>query len=199
MNDIEKMKAEMEQKIKWAEMENELSKKLPDGVRVSIIGDSLTQKGKLHTMIWAVPGLTEHQVGEILNAFPVTEKVSVYNGNGNYSFEDYAMTTHRYVCDCYTELHIEWISDDLVMSIKVHIDKCSDEIKQFFTKTYRDVNQEWTGPKTRYNKATRDRFEFYTFVYGRVIGFQGGYHKQVADFALNDIVVKFKYLAEFSE
>lgn len=200
MNDIEKMKTEYEQKIKWAEMENELSKKLPEGTRISIIGKSLTQKGKLQTSIrgenWS-RGLTEQQVGELMLAFPVTEKSRTYVGLDQYSEKEYEMQTHRYLHCPHTDLNISWVSGELTISLELKVELCSNEIKQFFTETYRDVNHEWTGPKTRFNKQVRDRFHFYTFAYGHIVRFQGGYHKQVSDPALSDIVEKFKYLAEY--
>ena len=200
MNDLEKMKAEFEQKLKWAEMENELSKRLPEGCKISIIGDSLTQKGKLQTSVrsedWS-RGLTEQQVGELMCAFPVTEKSRVYVGRDQYSEKDYEMTTHRYLHLPHTDLDIQWISGELDISCEIKVDTCSNEIKQFFTKTSRDVNHEWTGPKTRFNKQTRDAFPFWTFAYGHTIAFHGGYHKQTSDFAINDIAEKFKYLASY--
>lgn len=200
MNDIEKMKAEHEQKIKWAEMENELSKKLPEGVRISIIGNSLTQKGKLQTSVRSEDysrGLTEQQVGELMLAFPVTEKSRIYVGKGQYSEKDYGMQTHKYIHTANTDLSISWISGELDISLELKVELCSDEIKQFFTLTSRNVNCEWHGTKTRWNKHFRDNFPFYTFAYGHTVRFQGGYHKQVSDFALSDIVEKFKYLAEY--
>lgn len=198
MNDIEKMKVEYEQKIKWAEMENELSKKLPKGVRISIIGNSLTQKGKLHTLIssedWS-RGLTEQQVGELMLAFPVTEKSRTYVGNDQYSEKDYEMQTHRYVHVHYTELRISWISGELDISVDVRLDYCSEEIRQFFIYDRRRLNCD----ELRYGDKPETYLQFYTFAYGHVVRFSGGYHKQVSDFALNDIVVKFKYLAEFNQ
>ena len=200
MNDIEKMKAEYEQKLKWAEMENELSKKLPEGTQISIIGKSLTQKGKLHTSIrsedWS-HGLTEQQVGELMLAFPVTEKSRIYVGQDQYSEKDYEMETHRYIHLPTTDLSISWISGELDISLELKVELCSDEIKQFFTRTSRNVNHEWRGTRTRWNKHLRDNFPFYTFAYGHTVRFYGGYHKQVSDSALSDIVEKFKYLAEY--
>lgn len=200
MNDIEKMKAEYEQKIKWAEMENELSKRLPEGTRISIIGKSSTQKGKLQTSMrsedWS-RGLTEQQVGELMLTFPVTEKSRTYVGLDQYSEKEYEMQTHRYLHCPHTDLCISWISGELDISLELKVELCSDEIKQFFTRTSRDVNYEWHGTRTRWNKHLRDNFPFYTFAYGSIVRFCGGYHKQVSDFALSDIVEKFKYLATY--
>lgn len=200
MNDIEKMKAEYEQKIKWAEIENELSKKLPEGTQISIIGKSLTQKGKLQTSIrgenWS-RGLTEQQVGELMLAFPVTEKSRTYVGKDQYSEKEYEMQTHRYLNCPNTDLNISWISGELAISLELKVELCSDEIKQFFTRTSRNVNHEWHGTRARWNKHLRDNFPFYTFAYGHTVKFEGGYHKQVSDSALSDMVEKFKYLAEY--
>lgn len=196
MNDIEKMKVEYEQKIKWAEMENELSKKLSEGTRISIIGKSLTQKGKLQTSIrsenWG-RGLTEQQVGELMLTFPVTEKSRTYVGKGQYLEKDYEMNTHRYAHTYYTELSISWISGELDISVSVRLDNYSDEIKQFFIYDRRRLDYD----ELRYGDKPETYLSFYTFAYGHVVRFSGGYHKQVSDSALNDIVEKFKYLAEY--
>lgn len=198
MNDIEKMKAEYEQKIKFAEMENELSKKLPEGTRISIIGNSLTQKGKLQTSIrsedWG-RGLTEQQVGELMLAFPVTEKSRIYVGKNQYSEKEYEMDTHRCAHVLYTELSISWISGELDISVDVRLDDCSEEIKQFFIRDSRRLDYD----ELRYGDKPETYLNFYTFAYGHVVGFRGGYRKQVSDFALSDIVEKFKYLAEFNQ
>ena len=176
MNDLEKMKAEYEQKIKWAEMENELSKKLPEGTRISIIGKSLTQKGKLQTSIrsenWS-RGLTEQQVGELILAFPVTEKSRTYVGKDQYSEKEYIMQTHRYAHAYYTELSISWISGELDISVVVRLDNCSDEIKQFFIYDRRRLDYD----ELKYGDEPETYLHFYTFAYGHTVKFQGGYHR----------------------
>lgn len=198
MNDIEKMKAEYEQQIKWAEMENELSKKLPEGTRISIIGKSLTQKGKLQTSIrsenWS-RGLTEQQVGKLMLAFPVTEKSRIYVGQNQDSEKEYGMQTHRYAHTYYTGLSISWISGELDISVDVRLDNCSDEIKQFFIYDRRRLDYN----ELKYGDEPESYLKFYTFAYGHTVKFLGGYHKQVSDSALSEIVEKFKYLAEFNQ
>ena len=194
------MKAEYEQKIKWAEMENELRKQLPEGCEIAIIGNSLTQRGKLQTSIFGEDwsrGLTEQQVGKLMLIFPVTDNSRTYVGKDQYSEKEYIMQTHRYLHCPHTDLNISWISGELDISLELKVELCSDEIKQFLTRTSRDVNHEWHGTRTRWNKYLRDNFPFYTFAYGHTVIFHGGYCKQVSDFALSDIVEKFKYLAKY--
>jgi hypothetical protein len=130
-------------------------------------------------------------------AFPVTEKSTIYVGKDQYSEKKYEMQTHRYIHLPDTDLSISWVSGELDISLELKVELCSDEIKQFFTLTSRDVNHEWRGTRTRWNMHLRYNFPFYTFAYGHVVRFQGGYHKQVSDSALSDIVEKFKYLAEY--
>jgi hypothetical protein len=40
--------------------------------------------------------------------------------------------------------------------------------------------------------------QYLTFRYGNIVKFQGGYDKQAEEFAINDIVERFKYIYEYA-
>ena len=189
MNDITKMRAEFEEKIRLAELENKYNERLePHGISIRIHGNSLTQKGKLSVSVyragdkWLNP-LDEHNVQDLLELLPMTEKSRVYVGDHKYDELSYEMSTHRSPNENRTVLEIGYIHEDLDLSVKLPINEKNPELMQYFRKAARELGETevrlYVGQKTAGNWQMRNNFQFLSFNSGRVVRFQGGHHKQV--------------------
>lgn len=195
-NDLEKMRQELEKKLMYAQMENELNARAGfDWGAVKIIGESCTQSGKLQTTIWrdgyGHDGLTAAQVCEVLNTFPQTERSRVYIGLGKYDKLSYIFETERTPGHA-TILHLSYISDNLDLSLNMAIDPNDEDTTQFFRLTARElsdteINLYLDGRRTKYNYNTRHNFQYYTFNLGKVVKFQGGRDRQVSEAAATTI------------
>lgn len=191
MNDIAKMRAEFEEKIRLAELENKYNERLvPYGIEIHIIGNSCTQKGKLQTSVkkagdaWTKP-LDEHDVQNALELLPMTEKSRAYVGDHKYDELSYEMSTHRSPNEWRTVLSIGYIHEDLDLSIELPINEKNPELMQYFRKDARELDETeirlYVGQKTAGNWMMRHNFQFLTFNSGRVVRFQGGRHMQVSE------------------
>ncbi len=189
MNDITKMRAEFEEKIRLAELENKYNERLaPHGIEISIIGASCMQNGKLQVSVrkagkdWLKP-LDEHDVQATLELLPMTEKSRGYVGSSKYEMLSYLMDTHRSPNELRTMLTIGYIHEDLDLSIKLPINEKNPELMQYFCKTARELDEMevrlYVGQKTAGNWNTRKNFPFLTFNSGHVVRFHGGRHKQI--------------------
>ena len=189
-NDLEKMRQELEKKLMYAQMENELNARAGfDWGYFSIIGESLTQPGKLHTAVrlngYGHDGLTAAQVSEVLNKFPQTERSRAYIGTGKYEDLSYIMETERTPGHA-TILKINYISDNLDLSLNMAIDPNDEDTTQFFRMTARElsdteINLYLDGRRTKYNYNTRHNFTYYTFNFGHVVKFCGGKDRQISE------------------
>lgn len=183
MNDIEKMKKEYEQKIKYAELENELNAKLEGmGIEFHIVGNSLTQKGKIHAFLTASHPYTLDKLNVLdmqnaLNFFENTEDLRVYVGGDKYEALPYRMATSRTPSSPSTTLTIEWISGDYDIDAEMLLTNCG-VLMQYFTTTARELSTTevnlWLGGANRWNYETRKNFRYYTFNSGSKTRFQGG-------------------------
>ena len=191
MNDITKMRAEFEEKIRLAELENKYNERLaPHGIEIRIIGASCTQKGKLQASVrkagddWIKP-LDEHDVQTALELLPMTEKSREYVGDHKYDMLSYSMDTHRSPNECRTVLTIGYIHEDLDLSMDLPINEKNPELMQYFRMTARELDETevrlYIGQKTSGNWNTRKNFQFLTFNFGSVVRFQGGRHKQISE------------------
>jgi hypothetical protein len=209
MNDIEKMRQEFEQKVKYAQIENEMNEKLKgDSVEMHIYGNSFGKnKDKLHVGFWGVNeknwnnDLNPRQIGAIMTNFPVTEQVQVESvQQGTIAQVDYKMHTERSLHMNYTQLNIDWISGEYDIRVSMKIDSFlkDEDLMQWFTITYRDVDSDWEGPKNRWNYDARHFFKYYTFKQGKIVKFRGGYDYQCDPSVSNGIAEMFKYRYEFS-
>ena len=209
MNDIAKMREEFEQKIKYAQIENEMNERLePHGIKISVIGVSNTNKGKLHISVRCVDsytkGLDVRQIGCALCELPMTESYRSYTGSKNgHVLLPYEMQTHRGANEFQTSLDVRWISNEFDVWATMSIDEKDAEVMQFFKETTRELTdtevQLYCNGRTRWNYNRRNFHRFLTFNCGQVVRFQGGYHKQVAEGILNSIAEMLKYRHEFSE
>lgn len=186
-NNIEKMRQEFENKIKFAEMENEQNERVNwDFGTLRIVGESITQPGKIHAYIrrndWK-EGLTATEAARVLNDFPQTERSRVYIGGNKYDSLSYIMETEKTPGRA-DLLKISYISGEYDLSFDVVINPSDADLMQFFTVTRRElsdteINLYLGGKRTKWNYNTRHYFPYYTFNLGQVVKFQGGRDRQI--------------------
>lgn len=204
MNDIAKMRAEFEQKLQWAELENEHNERLePEKVSLHIVGHSITQKGKLQAYFEPerFGTLPNVKAGMVLSMYPVTEDLTTFVGHDTYEQMMYRLETRRSPRDPWTILKIEWISGDFDLSCEVALDGSDESVMQFFQKRHRTLEESEISSygiqKTRYNKDTRDFFPHLGFASGTQTHFKGGNVLCTQHSLAMAIVERFKYLYEF--
>ncbi len=188
MNDIAKMRAEFEEKIRLAELENKYNEPLEKhGLRLSIF--SKDKSGRLLASVRVDRGydkpFNEHDAQLILSLYPMTEKKSVYVGDHKYDNLSYEMSTERTPGQSRTILKIQYIHDELEIWMELPINERNPELMQYFMKTQRELDDREIGlyygavsPRTKSNVRM---LPFLTFNSGRVVRFQGGHHKQVSE------------------
>jgi hypothetical protein len=199
--DIEKLKKEYEGKIECAMLTNELVPQLNEvGIRVNIY------KGVKGENVYAfyndgyLDKLTEYQVGYILTHFVKDEDTEVWLGKneGNVMLP-YMLQCHRYAHSG-SELSFVYRIHEGKDEVRfdVPIDNASEEIKQFFMETYRDASDEISNHLSPAEMRYYKKLQYLTFRYGNIVKFHGGYDKQAEEFAINDIVERFKYIYEYA-
>jgi hypothetical protein len=182
MNDIEKMKAEFERKLKIAKLENELNRDLePKGVRASIF---MVKDGRYYVKFYGGESdtdiLTPKKLGIIMQAFPMTEQSDISSARGVLQTVDYVMTAHRHEFVDYSELKMRWNSGWYEVNVVLRIDEFMDDgdFAQFFTQTYRESEKPLKVDEERMKVVKSPKIVYYTFLLGNVIKFQGGYDYQ---------------------
>lgn len=209
MRDIEKMKAEFDQKIEWAKLENEHDARLlDDRLEIVIVGRSLTQQGKLHAYFSCIDPrvrpsdkLSYRQLGGMLCRYPVTEELRVYTGAHRYDMMRYSLQTHRYPNEPWTTLKVEWISGILDLKAEVYLDGSDEGVNQFFQKRHRRLEDSELSSfgiqKTRFNKDKRESFPYLGFAAGTQTRFQGGYILCTSNAMVTSVTERLKYMYEF--
>lgn len=201
MKDIEKLKREYEQKLRYAELENRYNESLEkEGIQLSIIGESCMTKGKLHVVFHTVDyngELNTQQAQTILNEFPSTEDCETYVGKSQYDRLPYVLETHRGPHDAKTSLSFRWIYEDMDCSFDMDIDETDPNVMQFFTTRNRALTQSEISAygiqKTRFNVNYRNFFPYLSFNCGHVVRFEGGHDKQIASGIITSVVETIKW------
>jgi len=205
MNDIAKMRAEFEEKIRLAELENKYNEPLQQfGIQIVIIdGNSLTQKGKIHVVVHRaddrLKALTERDAQNALNHLPMTENCRVYTGSKNgYAMLPYRMQTSRAPKQFATILTIEYIHNDLDLTVEFPIDERNPELMQYFLRDQYEIDDSTIGLYYgAVSPAAKGRLKYQPVLSwncGSVTRFQGGYRQQnseghllcVAESIMND-------------
>jgi len=116
MKDIAKMRANMEREIKLAELGNEIEEKV--GIAVSVMGESVTQKGK---MWYNFRDVDRCWAAKLLEKFPQTEPIKRTKSACDSTVLElpYELELHRYPKEVYDTLNIEWISGDMHLSMRL--------------------------------------------------------------------------------
>lgn len=188
MNDIAKMRAEFEEKIHLAELENQYGADLEKyGLRISIFStDKETGRYLASVRKESITDkLTEQDVAVVLNTLPMTEKMNVYVGSDKYEKLSYQMDTERTPSEWRTTLKIKYIHDDLVLWIDLPINEQNEELMQYFTRTQRELDDStiglYYGCVSPRQKSHLKMLSFLTWNSGHVVRFNGGSHRQIAE------------------
>lgn len=188
MNDIAKMRAEFEEKIHLAELENMYNEPLEMyGLHLSIF--STDKSGRLLASVRTERGydkpFNEHDAQIVMNTYPMTEKMRVYLGNDKYDELSYLMETERSPSQARTILKIHYIHDKLEIWLDLPINEKNNELMQYFRRTQRELNNQEIGlyygavsPRTKSNVRM---LPFLTWNCGSVVRFQGGNHRQISE------------------
>lgn len=182
MNDIKKMQAEFEEKLRIAKLENELNRDLePKGVRASIF---MVKDSKYCVNFYGgddvMNKLTPKKLGIIMQAFPMTEQSDISSTRGILQTVDYVMIAHRYEFVNYSELKMRWNSGWYEVNVELRIDDFMDDgdFAKFFMQTYRESEKPYEVDEERMKVVKSPKVMYYTFLLGSVIKFQGGYDYQ---------------------
>lgn len=178
MKDLAKMREKFEQELKYAEIENKVEQKLGfEGFRV--VGESLTQKGKIHTFFANKLGI--EQARSVLKEFEPTEKIKV---SGKDIWLYYLLKAHRYPNEPMTVLQIEWISGDYDLGMEMYVDD-KECLKPYFKPDWYEIDNHdiglFYGAVSPRQKSALKVQRFLSFNSGNVIRYQGGYRYQVND------------------
>lgn len=168
MNDIAKMRQEMERKIKEAELENQFEEKV--GFHGSILGESVTQKGKTRL---CYTKLTKEQVQKLLKMFPSTEKAKRTRSATDKSVLEmnYILETHRYPKEVFTKLEIEWIHGDYAIDVDMPIMPDDEVLMGYFKQDYYEIDDSSVG---LYYGAVRSNRDIKSLKRQRVLSFNCG-------------------------
>ena len=142
MEDIAKMREEMERKIRQAELGNEFESKV--GIKCRCLGEPATQKGKT----WISFGdVTKEQASKILKMFPWTEKAKKTKSASDNSVLElsYLLWTKRYPKEPFTKLEIEWIHNEYLISLEIDIRPDDDVLMGYFRKDHYTIDDSTIG------------------------------------------------------
>lgn len=189
MNDIAKMRAEFEEKIRLAELENKYNEQLErhglamhvfskdkdsDRLLVSIRADRSYDKP-----------FNEHDAQFILRVLPMTEKMRVYIGHDKYEMLSYVMETERNPKQPRTMLKIKYVHENLEIWLELPINEQNNELMQYFTRTQRELDNDtiglYYGCVSPREKSHLQMLPFLTWNCGQVVRFQGGCHRQISE------------------
>ena len=189
MNDIAKMRKEFEEKIRLAELENKYNEKLDKyGMSVHIFSEHADEGRYLASVrknegSWAE--LNEEDVQSVLENLPMTDKIRVSAGHGKYEMLSYQMETERTPQRPRTLLKIRYIHNELELWIDLPINENNPDLMQYFQTTQRELDNQtiglYYGSVSPRRKSSLQMLPFLTWNCGRVVRFQGGIHRQVAE------------------
>lgn len=196
--DIEKIKAEYEQKIQNAIEANQILDLIGDETFRVSISKSFTSKGKKTLRFYAeeVCGkLGIEKVGLVLSKLPVTEKISVPIENYNRIPMEYALKTNRGYKDNYATLSIRYIHNEYEVDLDLPIEP-NKELNGYFSDGLRDVTE--SEITTYYivskpgRRAADVRIPIKLFANGDYVRFQGGHVTSKSEWAANNIIEAIK-------
>lgn len=182
MEDIAKMREEMERKIRLAEIGNEFETKV--GIKCSCLGEPATQKGKT----WINFGdVTKEQASKILKMFPWTEKAKrTKSAIDNSVLEmSYLLETHRYPKEPLTKLSIEWIHDEYSITLGIRIMPDDEVLMGYFKRDRYELSSDsiglYYGAVSSRDRENLSRQPVLSFNCGSQIRYQGGYFLQTSE------------------
>lgn len=193
--DIEKLKAEYEEKLQNAIEANRIIDYIGDeSLRIDIMGASYEDKSKKR--LYIRPDnfrneLTIEQAGTILSKYPVTQKTVIDRNNANGLVFDYDACINRSYNDRCSYLKIDWFSGEYELSVKLPIEG-NKELNGYFTDTTRAIDP--IEIRTHYvvsrpNRRAADvRVPIKAFANGEYIRYQMGHIRSTSEYAVQNIV-----------
>ena len=180
MKDIEKMRREMEQKIKLAELSNKIEEQT--GIECSAMGESCCQRGKQR--IW-FGEVTKVQAAKVLKMFPWTERSKTRSRNGEDILISYILSTSQGPKEYNTKLSIAWIHGEYDMGLDMRIDPSDDVLMGYFKSDKYEIDDStiglYFGAVSPSKKSDLRYRPCLSFNCGSVVRFHGGYFKQVSE------------------
>ena len=121
--DIEKIKAEYEQKVQEAIEANKILDILgDDSFRIYVYDGVNNEKRIVFRAENICSNLSIEKVGLVLSKLPVTRKIDVYTGDSKRIPMDYQLTTSRGYKDSFATLNIEYIHNNYEIRIGLPIE-----------------------------------------------------------------------------
>ena len=205
--DIEKIKAEYEEKIQNAIESNKIIDILGDEtLSIAILGRSAHRNDKKH--LYIKPDnfrkeLTIEQVGMIITKLPSTQKFTIDKNNAKGLEFDYDACIKRSYNDLYSYLDISYFSGDYYISLEFPIE-LNKELNGFFADTTRKIDP--IEIRTHYvvsrpNRRAEDvRIPIKVFANGEYIRYQMGRIRSTSEYVVQNIVETIKecYLKSIS-
>ena len=199
MNDIKAMRAQMEEKIHWAEIENSenAAHHWEDaGLAFKCMGQSSGQVGKLQCALWDKGGgsvpLGLEAAKAALTAYPSTEPIKIWFGSDlQHDTLPYRCEVHKGPRDSLTILTLAWISNQYVISIDIAVPYEESVLSRFF----RDATRPYTDSEIDVYTSLRDghrghtpTIHFKKWASGHTVRFYGGYQLQADEDVIMAIV-----------
>lgn len=193
--DIEKIKAEYEEKIQNAIEANGIIDYIgDDSLCINIMGRSYEDKSKKRLYIRPDnfrKELTIEQAGMILSKYPVTQKTVIDKNNAIGLEFDYDASISRSYNDRCSYLEIDWFSGEYELSVKLAIEG-NEMLNGYFTDTTRAIDP--IEIRTHYvvsrpNRRAADvRIPIKVFANGEYIRYQMGHVRSTSEYAVINIV-----------
>ncbi len=179
MKDIAKLREEYDRKLKYAEYENELEERV--GVSCSIIGSSLTQKGKTHVYFGS---LSKEQTSRLLKEMPSTEDALTSGRGGVKMALPHILSVSRSPREAHTMLEMEWIHGEWDISLKMPLDPGDGVLMQYFRQGLYEIDNAtiglFYGAVSPREKSRLKDVPYLTFNSGDIIRYKGGRDKQLS-------------------
>lgn len=196
--DIEKIKAEYEQKVQEAIIVNNILDVLGDEEFRVYAYNGHCNKGKktlsFHTEE-TCGQLSIEKVGLVLSKLNQTEKIKVYVGDNKYIQMDYEVRTSRSYRDSFATLTIEYIHNEYEIRIELPIEP-NKALNGFFADGLRKVDK--SEITTYYivsrpgRRAADVQVPVKLFANGEYVRFKGGYVTSSSEWAANNIIEAIK-------
>ncbi len=179
MKDIAKMRADMEREIRMAELGNEIEEKT--GIECSVMGESVTQKGK---MWYNFRDVDKGTAAKLLAKFPRTEPIRRTKSACDSTVLElpYELELHRYPKEVFDTLSVGWISGEMHVSMKLLARRDDEAMMQYFKDDSYGIDDStigvYYGCVSPGEKALLGKQRALSFKGGSQIRYHGGYFLQ---------------------
>lgn len=205
MINIEELKQKQAHELENAQRSNELEKRLDnEELHVSILDNFKSSFHKQRINISRIPNfkpLTAKQAGEVLTKFLQEHPIKVYTGQkGGDAQLSYHIDVRKSTVDNIDKVEIHYNAEEIEVSFNMEIDQNDDEVMQFFNHTTRKLDpSEYDSARTRWTADRFDNYPILSWNCGKVVNFQGGFRRQIAEGILGSFVEMLKYKYQFAQ